>query len=124
MAQKPETVFRMRVMPKFKEIPRSYWMSVQQKGIFGSPDVLGCVNGIFISLEFKKDIKSKPTELQNYKKEKIAQSRGMAFIIYPENWQDIHAFLMEISECSHVHVAYSELKVLRNKIFNNPTKEN
>lgn len=89
MAQKAETVFRNRVMHKFKEIPNSYWMSVQQKSIVGSPDVIGCVNGHFVSLEFKKDDKAKGTALQLYKKAKILEAGGMAFIIHPANWEDI-----------------------------------
>lgn len=86
MAQKPETIFRKWAMDKFKEIPNSEWMSIQQKGIFGTPDVLGCVNGFFVSLEFKKDEKSKPTKLQEYKKNKILKAKGRAYIIYPENF--------------------------------------
>jgi hypothetical protein len=112
MAQKPETIFRKKAMDKFKALPNSYWTSIQQKGIFGSPDVVGCVNMIFVSLEFKKDAQSKPTPLQEYKKGKIREAHGFSFIIYPENFKEIHSILNVISIDPMVYDIYLQLTYL------------
>ncbi len=98
MAVKAETVFRKWAMDRFKKIPKSDWMSIQQKGIFGSPDVLGCVNCIFVSLEFKKDQFSKPTKLQEYKRKKISKAGGFAYTIYPENFNLIFRAVLNLAK--------------------------
>lgn len=59
----------------------------------GIPDFLGCINGQFVALELKKDNTSPPSALQAYILEKIRKAGGMAFVVSPENWEEIYAHL-------------------------------
>lgn len=69
--------------------------------ISGTPDLLLCVNGTFVALELKKDAKSKPTELQKHNLNRIIQAGGLAFVVYPENWQDVFNTLKLLSGENH-----------------------
>lgn len=85
---KPETRLRMKVMPLLKKIPLSWWESIQQKAIVGSPDVLGCINGKFVAIEFKSE-KGILSKLQAKKLEDIEKAGGKAFVVYPDNYLEV-----------------------------------
>lgn len=97
MAQKPETKFRARIRPLLESIPKSYWESVQQKTIRGTPDILGCVNGYFVALELKVD--SEVTVLQRHKLECIKYANGIALVVTPKNWEEVFTGLKALSVC-------------------------
>lgn len=82
-------------MRKFKELKRSWFESVQQRTIPGSPDVIGCVNGWFVGIEFKKSSKSPISMMQKYKLQKIVEAGGLGFICHPENFTTVLASLIE-----------------------------
>lgn len=52
----------------------------------GIPDILACVNGKFIAIEVKAD-NGKPSELQLYHQQKIKESGGKAYILYPKDFE-------------------------------------
>jgi len=97
LAQKPETVFRARLKKRVDALPRSWWESIQQKAIKGSPDIMGCVNGHFVSLEIKRSEKAKTDKLQVYKLNKIKQAGGFAFVVYPDNFEYIFGILENLA---------------------------
>ncbi len=92
--QKPETVFRAKLRPKLEAIPGSFWESIQQKTIIGTPDILGCVRGRFVALELKSS-GGKVSELQKLKLERIAACGGIAMVVSPENAEQV---LRELGE--------------------------
>jgi hypothetical protein len=98
MALKPETKFRQRFMKKIDKLPYSWFESIQQKTIRGTPDVLGLIGGKFIALEFKASKNSPITELQKYKLTRIEQSGGVGFVVYPENEKEIISYLKHVVE--------------------------
>lgn len=53
----------------------------------GIPDILACVNGHFVGIEVKAE-KGKPSELQLYHQQKIKDSGGMAYILYPKDFEE------------------------------------
>ena len=87
MARKPETVFWERIRPKFRAIPYSYWEKIQQVSKCGTPDVFGCVRGLFIAIELKKDKKAKPDPLQRWHLNCIDNACGVSLILHPDNWE-------------------------------------
>lgn len=89
MAQKPETKFRQKLRAELEEIPNSFWESIQQKAIQGTPDLLGCVNGRFVGLELKASLVSKLTPLQEHKLSLIRKAGGFGEMVCPENKDDI-----------------------------------
>ena len=51
----------------------------------GTPDLLICHNGKFIAVELKAK-KGKATPLQEYELKQIRQSGGLAFVLYPDDF--------------------------------------
>lgn len=94
---KPETLFRRRVDERLKQIPNSWWESIQQKTIEGTPDKLGCVAGCFVALELKATARDEPTPLQRFKLKKIRLAGGIAAVVSPANLDEITLLLMELS---------------------------
>ena len=97
MPMTPERKFRLRASRDLKEIPASWFESIQQKAIHGTPDMLGCVNGHFVALEFKKSIKDKPKGIQKHKLEQISEAYGRVYVPCPENWVEVLEELTKLS---------------------------
>ena len=53
----------------------------------GISDILACVNGRFVAIEVKAE-KGKPSELQLYHQQKIKDSGGIAYILYPKDFDE------------------------------------
>lgn len=94
MSKQPESVFKDRIKPKLGAL--GFFEKIQQEGIRGTPDILGCIGGFFIALELKKDARSKPSQLQVFKLIKIYQAGGLAFVVSPKSWEEIHVGLKSL----------------------------
>jgi hypothetical protein len=99
--KKPETLFREKVTPLLKALPFTHVFSIQQVAIRGTPDMLLCIAGHFVALEFKKDERSKPTALQRHALEKVEKAGGSAFVVCPENWGNIYRHLRSYATMPH-----------------------
>ena len=53
----------------------------------GTPDILACVNGHFVAVEVKAE-NGKPSELQLYHLEQIENAGGLAFLLYPKDFEN------------------------------------
>jgi len=96
MAKQPESVFWIRIKPKLKSIPKSWWFKVQLVGMFGIPDVIGLVNGRFVALELKVRKKGHGGDgelLQNHNLKLIRKAGGIGLRVYPENWEEVYSLL-------------------------------
>lgn len=94
---KPETKFRNKILPKLRKIPNSFFESVQQISIRGTPDILGVINARFIALELKVG-KNKPSLMQEMKLKQIEEAGGYAKVVYPENFDEVLSELLIISK--------------------------
>lgn len=61
-----------------------------------------CVHGVFVALELKATLRDKPTELQKYNLGRIAQAKGLAFLVYPENWDEVYMCLQKVAHTGKV----------------------
>lgn len=86
MAEKPETVFRRRVVSFLKTLPRTAIFSIQQQAICGTPDLLCCIGGLFVAVEIKSE-KGKPSALQTYTLSQIEKAGGVAALLYPKDFE-------------------------------------
>ena len=86
---KPETKFRQnQVLPFLQKLKNTYYESIQQLAISGSPDIILCVWGRFVALELKsKEGKLEP--LQKYKLNEIKRTGGIALRVSPQNWEEV-----------------------------------
>lgn len=90
---KPETKFRNKILPLLRKIPESWWESIQQVSIRGTPDVIGVIKGRFIALELKAD-NGQPSKMQANKLKLIEEAGGYAKLVYPDNFYIIYKELV------------------------------
>ncbi len=95
MAKKPETLFKEKVLALVGEMPNSWFVKNQGVSTRGIPDVFGCINGRFVALELKKSDKEKEDPLQTFVLEKVSQAGGLAFYLYPENCEEVLAYIQK-----------------------------
>lgn len=102
MARKPETNFRINtVYPALKNLPNTYFMTIQQVAITGDPDTILCINGRFVALELKSDEESTIRPLQTYKLDQMIKAHGLAFRVDRSNWKEVHAELQKLAQGGH-----------------------
>lgn len=92
---KPETIFRKKVMERLKRLPDSWWESVQQRTITGSPDVVGCIRGRMIAVELKSE-EGKATKLQLHKLKKIREAGGLSYVVRPSTFEGVFSSLLDL----------------------------
>lgn len=100
-----ESTFRKQVEDFLKGLPESFWFTIQQGAIRGTPDKLGLVNGLFVALEIKASEKAKRSKLQIYNINRINQAGGHGVFVYPENWNQVKADLYYMANGSFPHSA-------------------
>lgn len=61
----------------------------------GVPDILASVNGYFVGLEVKAS-RGKPSDLQIYNIQKIRESGGFAWVVYPSGWDRLKEILEDL----------------------------
>ena len=105
----------------------SHQMNVEQIGWFtkiwgggfqksGIPDLILCVNGIFMTVELKAP-KGRPSELQKMNTARINQSNGIGIILYPDGFEQFKKIMegvmtckYHIQELTHLKDAHSDTK--------------
>lgn len=111
MAQ--EKQFENKVKRFLNEFPQKIWFTKIWGGGYqkaGIPDLICCVNGIFISVELKGSI-GRASELQKYNTNRINESGGIGIILYPEGFETFKNLIMGVLNCSS-HI--QELSALKN----------
>lgn len=92
----PERLFRNKAMARLKAIKNSWWESIQQKSIRGTPDIIGVVNGHFVAIEVKAD-NGRPSPLQREKLKRINEAGGVAVLLYPDGLETTLELLEALS---------------------------
>lgn len=88
-----ESRFQKKVLSYLNELPNTYCFKKEAAAIRGIPDIIACVNGMFVALELKRSNKHKATELQAYTIELINSSKGFATVCNPENFDQVKIVL-------------------------------
>jgi hypothetical protein len=96
MAHKNETLFRKRVVRDLKLLDNCVIFSIQQRAIRGDPDLLICLNSLFIALELK-DEEGECSALQEKRLSDVSEAKGIALVARPSNWKKCFEMLSEIS---------------------------
>jgi hypothetical protein len=87
VSQKPETLFRKKVVADLKKLERIKIFSISQTSIVGTPDLLICANSRFVALELKASPEAKIAALQKYNLDEITEAGGYAMVVHPKNWK-------------------------------------
>jgi len=94
-----ESVFEDKFISRLRELQDSWWpfksTATTERGI---PDRIGCINGRFVALEFKRSQgEAAKTEgrivLQRYNLAKLRDAGAIALFVYPENKEEIYSKL-------------------------------
>ena len=94
---KPESLFRKQVVAFLRTLPFCKILSIQQKAITGHPDIILCLDRLFVALEIKTDI-GKPSARQVLILEEIIKAKGVALIVRPSNFEVVKEILLKISK--------------------------
>lgn len=94
---KEETLFRRHVVDRFlRTLPVTFFVSVQQLAIVGTPDKLGCIHGYFVALELKSRT-NEPTAMQSFIMDQFVKAGGVALVVRPENWTQVRELLWKLA---------------------------
>jgi len=80
-----------------RKLPRTWAEKIQQVNICGTPDILACVNGVFVAIELKRDRNAVVEQIQKYTLDKISGANGRSYIVHPDNWRRVHAELAQLA---------------------------
>jgi hypothetical protein len=96
-----ESRFEKKCVEELRKLPNSFWPDKTPAGpIRGLHDRVGCINGHFISLEFKRSRSAARSALQKHNLNKIRDAGGHTYFVYPENWVEIFEQLKELAHGS------------------------
>jgi len=101
----PENKFRDKVVRPWLDAREDVYYFVKEALVIrGIPDIVGCINGKYFTLELKKDRSScrKRTGrivLQRRGIEKVKAVGGFGEIVSPHNWEDTQKDLLEFAYC-------------------------
>lgn len=99
-----ESSFEKKFMDKVSKLPNTYCPPKGDAGsTIGNADRVICINGKYVSLEFKKSMKetlkkTKRSKLQLYNSDRVHMAGGFAVFVYPENSLVVYNQLEELSK--------------------------
>lgn len=97
MMQLPlEKDFQTAYLKRLRLIPNSWWTKINDRVTVGLPDLFGSVAGYAVVIELKT--RSKVSKIQAYTLKKIGQTGAHAFVVTPDNADDVYSFLLELSQ--------------------------
>lgn len=96
MAQTPEKKVKTKVEAILKDEQVYYFFpATGGYGRSGVPDIVACVNGVFLGIECKAN-GGKPTALQVRELERIRAAGGYAIVVNEENWDMVRPLIRKI----------------------------
>ena len=102
--QKLESKFKVKVLVKLRSIPQSWWTSVNQISLRGTPDILGCISGKFIAIELKSSSRGVVSPIQAHTLEQIRTcGKGEAYVIHPDNFEEHFENLKQIGALNAIN---------------------
>lgn len=98
MARTPEAAVKDKVVAILKEEDAYYFFpATHGYGRSGVPDIVACVNGLFLGIECKAG-SNKPTLLQVRELERIRRAGGYAVVVNEENWDMVRELVRNMKQ--------------------------
>lgn len=72
----------------------------------GIPDILACVNGVFLAIEVKSAT-GKPSKLQLYTIDEIKLAGGVALVLYPKDFDKFKSLVRTIKRNQDKNFSYT-----------------
>jgi hypothetical protein len=107
-----EKQLQKKVIKVLNSLPHTWFFKVWGGGFqrSGIPDLICCINGVFVSIELKGD-NGRPTKLQELNIRNINEAGGIGLILYPADFKEFKTLAKEVSRCG---LATAELNALKN----------
>ena len=96
-----ESQFQSRVLD-FLRSQGIYFIKYWGGGHFtraGVPDIIACVNGIFVAIELKTET-GRVSKLQEYNLYKIRESGGIGLVLRPADFPTFQKLIREVKRCN------------------------
>lgn len=92
-----EKQFQKKVIKYLKATPKTWFVKVWGGGFqrSGIPDLICCVNGVFIAVELKGG-DGRVSELQKMNIRQINEAGGIGLILYPKGYEDFKKIVEEV----------------------------
>ena len=91
------------MMKAIRSIPGSYWFRIESPSTgSGTPDVIGLIRGVFIAIECKRSKREKPTKIQQFVLQSIADNGGIAIVANQDNFRVILEGLQHFSKTGEI----------------------
>lgn len=81
----------------------------------GTPDLLICLNGVFMAVEVKAT-RGRPTKLQQYKINLINKAGGVAMVLYPKDFNNFKKLCEAVLNCNIHTQEWTVLKAVLSNI--------
>ena len=97
-----EKLFESKVKRFLREYPEQIWFTKIWGGGYqkaGIPDLICCVNGVFVSVELKAS-NGVSSDLQKRNTKLINKTGGIGIILYPEGFDSFKKLILEVMECN------------------------
>ncbi|WP_078682712.1 VRR-NUC domain-containing protein [Clostridium sp. USBA 49] len=106
-----EKQFQTKVIRYLKSLPNTWFFKMWGGGFqrSGIPDLICCINGVFVAIELKEE-KGKPTELQKLNIKNINAAGGIGIILYPKGFEEFKKLTEEVLMCNFPTAELSALK--------------
>jgi hypothetical protein len=95
LAKQKETSFKEKVKDDLKIVENCWYVKIQQRSIRGIPDLLLCINGMFVAIELKTD-KGIVSPLQKHILSQITLAKGLGLVAQPKNWKSVLTALIAL----------------------------
>lgn len=103
----PEKKFENRVKEWLDSLRHAWYFKVHGTAATGAgiPDIIACVNGVFVALEIKSD-KGRLSEIQKATLRRMDRSGALKFILCPSNFGQIRLFIEELEAMDWADVPF------------------
>lgn len=93
-----ETKFKNVVLRFLNTLDNTWYFKTNEVGRRGIPDIIACINGLFVAIENKTDTGiASPIQLVTLKKIKD-RGRGISLVNSPDRWNELRCFLLLLSK--------------------------
>jgi len=76
---------------KYLRSQEGWWVKISDRFVAGIPDIIGCLNGRFFSIELKRPRGERPTALQMHNMELINKAGGRA--VWVKSLQEVKDYV-------------------------------
>lgn len=93
-----------KVIPFLKSLPKTTFWTNHIGNDSGRPDMFILLNGVFIAMEIKRNIKELSTARYHLQKQvllDIHRYKGIGIVVFPENWRYVKEWLKRVSAIRH-----------------------